>query len=136
MCGPLLASLRVDATLGPVKEQAFSQFAKTCAGYKRSCAVSNITFVGDQFNRNQTKLMGYSVRVAEWRYTAWFAFDARALHADTTQVVGRELYDHRADTGMWLDFPGEEVNLAPNSTFKTVVQQLHSLILKYIVRQI
>ena len=25
--------------------------------------------------RNQTNIMGYSVRVDEWRYTAWFGFD-------------------------------------------------------------
>ena len=117
---------------GPVKAHAFAQFAKTCGGYARSCPLTNITFVGDQFNRNQTKLMGYSVRVSGWRYTVWFGFDNRAVRANTSHIIGRELYDHRGDTGMWLDFPGEKVNLASDITFKLVVQQLHSLVLKYV----
>ena len=121
--------------VGPVKAHAFAQFAKTCWGYARSCSLANITFVGDQFNRNQTKLMGYSVRVPDWRYTVWFGFNNRAVRPNTSHIIGRELYDHRDDTGMWLDFPGETINLASDITFKSVVQQLHSLVIQYVENQ-
>jgi arylsulfatase A-like enzyme len=52
-----------------LKVVAFSQYAKPCQGYRASCVLNATTCVGDQFHRNQTKLMGYSVRVSDWRYT-------------------------------------------------------------------
>ena len=82
----------------------------------------SITFVGDQYHRPQTKLMGYSIRVDEWRYTVWFPFDGAhtqlatvttlAAGSDVGIGTGRELYNHKADIGLWLGYPGEEVSLA------------------------
>lgn len=43
--------------------------------------------------------IGYSVRTSQWRYTEWLRFNGTRLHGDFTQVVGRELYDHRGDDG-------------------------------------
>jgi len=56
-----------------VKDSAFSQFAKVS------------TFdVSPHFTRNQTALMGYTARVDNWRYTAWFAFDRVCETAPST----------------------------------------------------
>ena len=108
-----------------IKEAAYSQFAKR-----------NLTDVHPEFSRNETKLMGYSVRVSSWRYTAWFAFDVLNMRPITDgspgSNLGTELYDHRGDTGMWLDFPGEERNLVEDEEHKAVVAELHQKVLDYI----
>jgi hypothetical protein len=36
------------------------------------------------------------------------------------------------DTGLWLDYPGENTNLVYHSEWQSLVQQLHSLLLDYI----
>ena len=46
--------------------------------------------------------------------------------------LGRELYDHRGDTGMWLDWPGEEINLAHDPRYESVLAELHTRVLEYI----
>jgi arylsulfatase A-like enzyme len=108
-----------------LKEAAYSQFAKR-----------NLTDVHPEFHRNETKLMGYSVRVSSWRYTAWFAFDIHKMRPITDgsrgSSLGTELYDHRGDTGMWLDFPGEERNLVEDPEHRAVVAELHQKVLDYI----
>ena len=113
---------RVGAEL---KDAAFSQFAK-----------KNLTDVHPEFTRNETQLMGYSIRVDAWRYTAWFAFDVRHMRPITNNSpgsnLGTELYDHRGDTGMWLDFPGEERNLVGDAEHAGVAAVLHQRVLDYI----
>jgi iduronate 2-sulfatase len=108
-----------------IKEAAYSQFAKR-----------NLTDVHPEFSRNETQLMGYSVRVSSWRYTAWFAFDVRNMRPITDgspgSNLGTELYDHRGDSGLWLDFPGEERNLVEDEEHKAVVAELHQKVLDYI----
>merc|ERR1712216_422585 len=87
-----------------VKSAAFSQFAK--AAWGGSATVNNwgehlpANFsVWNKFRRNQTKLMGYTVRTEDWRYTAWLEFDNVTISPLTDSSLGRELYDHRGDTG-------------------------------------
>lgn len=46
------------------------------------------------------------------------------------ESLGVELYDHRGDSGKWLDWPGENVNLA--NTYAAVAKSLHEQILDYI----
>ena len=117
-----------------LKTAAFAQFAKTCAGYADKCELRNLTYVGDQFQRSQTKLMGYTIRVDAWRYTVWFPFDGATVTPILTPAteLGRELYDHSGDSGMWLDWPGEEVNLARDPRYANVVEELHTRVLGYI----
>ena len=78
--------------------------------------------------------MGYSVRVEDWRYTAWFKFDGVAVAplTDGHHSLGRELYDHRGDTGLWMDWPGENINLVNQPEHSALVQELHQAILDYI----
>ena len=59
------------------------------------------------------------MRVDRWRYTAWFDFDNKSIVPLTApeRSLGAELYDHRGDSGLWLDQPGENKNwLTPPST--------------------
>jgi len=121
--GTSLGPLFKDPLHGKVKEAAFSQFAKIS------------TFdVDPKFTRNMTNIMGYSVRVSEWRYTAWFEFDPVRLVPKTEpeHILGRELYDHRGDTGMWLDYPGENLNLVQRDEHAELVKDLHQRVLGYI----
>ena len=104
-----------------IKRAAYSQFAKV-----------NDTSVNPRFLRNETKLMGYSVRVDSWRYTCWFAFDKVNIRPELDNILGRELYDHAGDTGLYLDFGGENRNLANSPSHQDVVEELHKLLLDYI----
>ena len=110
---------RVGAT---IKDAAYSQFAKR-----------NLTDVHPEFSRNETKLMGYTVRTSLWRYTAWFPFDVQNMRPITDGCnLGTELYDHAGDTGMWLDFPGEERNMVDDAEHQAVVAELHQKVLDFI----
>ena len=47
--------------------------------------------------RNATEIMGYTVRVDEWRYTCWFGFDGQTQTPNRDEIIGKELYDHREE---------------------------------------
>jgi hypothetical protein len=130
--GTSLAPVFADPAATAVKSAAFSQFAKDNIG----------TGVNPKFARNQTQLMGYTIRTDEWRYTAWFRFDNRTGGGGgdypygrvmvNSSSLGTELYDHRGDTSMWLDFPGENVNVVGNVEHAKLVESLHQRLLDYI----
>jgi arylsulfatase A-like enzyme len=107
-----------------VKQTAFSQFAK-----------SKPMSIWPTPKRNETNIMGYSVRVDEWRYTAWFGFDKVRIVPNTSDVLGTELYDHRGDTGLYLDWAGENVNVVNDTANKDVATELHQRVLDYIQLQ-
>ena len=81
--------------------------------------------------RNATEIMGYTVRVDEWRYTVWFGFDGELVVPVTSDILGRELYDHRGDPGL-LDWHGEHVNVVNDPINADVVSELHKMVLEYI----
>ena len=91
----------------------------------------------------------------DWRYTAWFRFTGSGARGPYRRpagaggagaapdyfgrvvvgeggILGRELYDHRGDSGMWLDWPGENANLVNNTEHAAVVEVLHQRLLDYI----
>lgn len=121
-----------------VKTAAFSQFAKggsprpTQNNWGSDLPVNFSIF--NKFHRNETRLMGYSVRVEDWRYTAWFEFDDVAIApiTDGQHSLGNELYDHRGDTGLWMDWPGENINVVDRPEHAALVQELHQAVLDYI----
>jgi arylsulfatase A-like enzyme len=134
--GTSLAPAIADPSDTSLKTAAFSQFSKNNIGTGVAC----------RFFRNQTKLMGYTIRTRDWRYTAWFPFNgtnARGPYRTGTEPdffgkvvvkesLGRELYDHRNDSGKWLDWPGENVNLVNYSEHSATVRDLHQQLLDYI----
>ena len=82
--------------------------------------------------RNETEIMGYTIRTDEWRYTCWFEFDTVLIVPKIHNIIGQELYDHREDTGEEIDWKGEHFNLAKNKMYVQVVNTLHEKILNYI----
>lgn len=103
------------------KSAAYSQLAK-----------ESVFSVSTQYARRRTSFMGYTIRVPEWRYTAWFAFNGTTLSPNIESVAGRELYDHRGDSGLWMDFPGESINLVNSTSLSTLVISLHQMVLDHI----
>ncbi len=67
-----------------------------------------------QFPREQEKIMGYSMRTVDYRYTRW-------QQRDDGQVVGQELYAHG-------DNPLATKNLVNQPGYADVVQELDSLL--------
>ena len=127
--GTSLAPVFVDPSITGIKTAAFSQFAKDSYPFS----------VNPHFTRNETQLMGYTIRTDEWRYTAWFRFDNRTEQPGNrygkvllNSSLGTELYDHRGDTSMWLDFPGENVNVVEDPEHAGLVSSLHQRLLDYI----
>ena len=77
--------------------------------------------------RTAFPLMGYTIRNASWRFTAFFPWDGAVL-APVTPAVPRsvELYDHRGDVPGGSGFEGadfyEDVNVA--GAFPGVAEEL------------
>jgi iduronate 2-sulfatase len=111
---------------GDLKGAAYSQFAKPQLNDPFAFWPTPL--------RNATQIMGYSVRVDEWRYTCWFKFNPKLVVPMTSSaddIIGRELYDHRGDPGL-LDWKGEHANVAFDPANADVVANLHMKILAYI----
>lgn len=112
------------------EKAAFSQIAR-CAcrgGYKGNsteCAENaccGVVLTSADFN-----FMAYSMRTAEWRYTAWVPWDTASLSADWSRLGvqgGQELYDLANDTGRDFDFPGYSTNLAADPAYSAVAARL------------
>ena len=67
-----------------LKAAAFAQFAKP---YR----AKPFAFWPTQL-RNETEVMGYTVRSDLWRYTCWFGFDKKRIVPVIDDILGRELY--------------------------------------------
>ncbi|XP_060602272.1 iduronate 2-sulfatase-like [Ruditapes philippinarum] len=63
------------------------------------------------------KIMGYSMRTKEYRYTEWVSFNHKTFKMDWTQVHARELYSHMNDSL-------EDSNLAGIKQYQSIVDQL------------
>ena len=72
-----------------LKPAAFSQFAKPFR--------SKPFVFWPTPQRNETEIMGYTVRVDDWRYTCWFGFNGATQTPNREEILGRELYDHRGE---------------------------------------
>lgn len=71
----------------------------------------------DQPSLNDIKIMGYSIRTARYRYTAWIAFNHTTFSPNWSEVTGTELYDYSID-------PYENFNLATRSEMAYVTEML------------
>nr|CAD7463477.1 unnamed protein product [Timema tahoe] len=61
------------------------------------------------------RIMGYTLRTQRHKYTEWVHFDDNK--ADWSQVIARELYDHKLDSG-------EDLNLADRPQFAKLMGRL------------
>eukprot|EP00052_Salpingoeca_macrocollata_P009341 m.73814 g.73814 ORF g.73814 m.73814 type:complete len:567 (-) comp17058_c0_seq3:33-1733(-) len=125
---PLLkASRHIPAQLGSrTKNHALSQWARPL-----SCIHHHNCPDGGGDPSQADALMGYSLRVADYRYTAWFQFDYAKNEPVYTNISARELYTHVGDDGGELSGETFEMeNLAEKEP--TVVQQLHEQLVSVI----
>ena len=108
-----------------IKTAAFSQFAKP--------SLSQPFKFWPTPQRNATEVMGYTVRVNEWRYTCWFKFNKTSIVPITTDdgIISRELYSHVGDPGI-LDWEGEHINVVQNVQYADIVTKLHEKLVNYI----
>lgn len=108
------------------KHWALSQFAKP--SLKDPVAVST------EMRKNEVQVMGYSIRMERYRYTAWFEFDSTNLTAVTTNVLGRELYDFKGVCAACFDFEPGGTNLADREDRADVVRRAHRFLVQKIHR--
>lgn len=135
----LVPALRNPADTS-AKMAAFSQYAKV--SLERQTLFWPCPWSGDQnmsamctepFPACVTgvQIMSYSVRVADWRYTAHFAMDDATVTVKTDSVIARELYSFAGFDGSF-DWPGMNTNVAGDPTHAALVEELHSKVLGYI----
>jgi hypothetical protein len=110
------------------KAGAFSQYARcttaatASTGYYQRCS-------GQALDTLST--MGYSVRTQNWRYTEWFPFNDTSLLPEMGTTIARELYDHTADVGDDMDFPGaasDLLNVAEDPAHAATVKELAAMV--------
>ena len=93
-------------------------------GHMLSSATSEFHFLVSkiipEFSNAENSLLPflrYTIRTDQYRYTEWIKFLKESWIPDWNTVYGNELYDHYAD-------PNENVNLAVNSSYSTIVDGL------------
>jgi len=70
-------------------------------------------------------VMGYSLRVENWRYGAWFPFDYNSTKPQVDLLLGNELYDHSGAGS-------EATNLAGDGKYAKIVVDLHKQLVQAI----
>jgi hypothetical protein len=68
--------------------------------------------------------MGYTMRTATRRFTAWVPFDNTTQRVDWNKSAMVELYNLANDTGRDFDFAGYSLNLATSPTYRDEVASL------------
>ena len=63
-------------------------------------------------SEHSENIMGYSIRVDQYRFTEWYRFNRTTAIPNFTDIYGTELYDHTAPTTFFND---ENVNLVGES---------------------
>lgn len=91
-------------------EEAFSQ-------YPRPGTYPSVHPNSDKPKHYQIKIMGYSLRTKQFRYTAWIGFNPDTFKRDWTKIYGEELYDHTIDVQ-------ENMNLADRQQLAQITKWL------------
>ncbi|CAD7080808.1 unnamed protein product [Hermetia illucens] len=95
-------------------DQAFSQYPRPGPIPRKN---------SDKPRLPKIRIMGYTVRKTDFRYTIWMRFYPRNFSSDWSQIFGEELYDHRFDSA-------ENENLVDRREFKRIRLELRSLLKK------
>ena len=143
LAGQDLSPLLADPAASLGKTWALSQFPRCANG----AATSKIDFPwageclqGATAVRTKIPWMGYTLRVQGYRYTEWAAWNGTQLAPDWSHItigdqIGRELYDHRSDTGVSADsFSGETANIAETAD-PALVRNLSTLLHQVVAAQ-
>eukprot|EP01052_Picozoa_sp_SAG31_P033954 SAG31_NODE_3902_length_3768_cov_5.032979_3_plen_215_part_00 len=108
----------------PWKRAAFSQFPRPNRGFPEPESGLPPFCEGC----GEEAVMGYSVRVDEWRYTEWVAFQPQTATPNWDSKYGRELYDHTLHRVPQPPFNEENINLVENEAYGELVANLSALL--------
>ncbi len=111
---PLLQNPKME-----FKKAAFSQYPRPSAG---------LTSIPNEppFDRTDTEsVMGYSIRVDQYRFTEWYRFDHTTATPNFTDIWGTELYNHTEPT---MSFNDENENMAGDSDKQDLVESLRKIL--------
>ncbi|XP_023235188.1 iduronate 2-sulfatase-like isoform X2 [Centruroides sculpturatus] len=90
------------------KTAAFSQYPRPSQHPQKD---------SDQPDLNDIKVMGYTIKTKEYRYTEWIKFSPQTFSQDWSVVYAKELYNHTAD-------PQENNNEANNPNYENIMKKL------------
>ena len=102
------------------KKAVFSQYPRPSAGL--SVIPNEPDFPS---NNADEAVMGYTMRVDEYRFTEWYRFDHVKGKPDFDDIWGTELYNH---TEPVVFFNDENVNLAAKPEMKSLVEELRHML--------
>ncbi len=81
-------------------------------------------------NGKNEKLMGYSIRTAQYRYTLWMGKDFRTTQPYSKDLVrGREMYDYKKD-------PLETNNVVDDKAYEKISNELNKKITDFFQSQL
>ena len=102
------------------KKAAFSQFPRPYFGMT---AIPN----EPAFNttEHEEDVMGYSMRVDQYRFTEWYRFNRTTATANFSDIWGTELYDHTEPTVLFND---ENINMANQPDKQDLVESLRKML--------
>lgn len=108
------------------KTAAFSQYPRPYSGFPTPQSDLPQPFPAD----GPEAVMGYAIRVNEFRYVEWVGFNHKTATPDWSHVYGRELYSHEASPVPDSTFNYENENLATDSKYEDIVKDLSSRLKK------
>ena len=102
------------------KKAAFSQYPRPADGL--TVIPNKPAFNSKEHNEN---VMGYSIRVDQYRFTEWYRFNRTTAIPNFTDIWGTELYNHTKPTVFFND---ENVNMASQPDKQDLIQTLRKLL--------
>ena len=102
------------------KKAAFSQYPRPAQGMTK--IPDEPAFSTSEHDEN---VMGYSIRVDNYRFTEWYRFNRTTATPNFTDIWGTELYDHTQPTVFFND---ENINLANEKDMESIVQSLRKML--------
>lgn len=100
-----------------VKEFSVSQYPRSANGVET-----------ERQGYADSKLMGYSIRTTQYRYTIWMKNFRSNQPFNNNLVVGIELYDYKKD-------PLETINVANEKNYATIAKEMNTKMLAYFKSQ-
>ena len=102
------------------KKAAFTQYPRPQRGMIQ--IPNEPPYVLDEHNET---VMGYTVRVDQYRFTEWYHFNRTTATPNWTDIWGTELYDHTEPTVFFND---ENTNMVNNPEKQDLVKELRKVL--------
>jgi len=114
------------ASSGP--EAAYHQYPACGCDHAAEVCFNSTRAACNNSPRNTFNFMGYTVRVATWRYTAWFEWNNVTLTPNFDGPYAEELYNHTGDHSFEMD-AYENINAAKSNP--TLAAALHKQLVEF-----